>query len=152
MAVFEAAKGLLVLSASLYIFVLVHQEVQPFSGHFSRTALFDPFRHFPSISKMLFQNMSDDRLHFLVLIASIYSIMRFIESYGLWFGRRWAEWFALLSGSVYLPIELYELAKGFTWLKIVLLTTNLVIVLYMAIVLIRGRFSLIKESSASSPG
>jgi uncharacterized membrane protein (DUF2068 family) len=74
--------------------------------------------------------------------------MRFIEAFGLWFGMRWAEWFALLSGSVYLPIEIYELAKGFTWIKIGLLTVNLCIVLYMAVVLRRNRLTLIKESSS----
>ncbi len=40
-----------------------------------------------------------------------------LESYGLWFAKRWAEWFALLSGSVYLPVELYGLLKGVTWIK-----------------------------------
>lgn len=148
-AIFETLKGLLVISAAVYLFAIFYQDVQGVASRFARGEHLGPFRHFPNISKMLFQNMNDDRLHFLVLLAILYSAMRFIEAYGLWFGRRWAEWFALVSGSVYLPIELYELAKGFTWLKIGLLTTNLLIVLYMAIVLMRGRFSLIKESSPS---
>ena len=92
--------------------------------------------------------MSEDRLRFLELLALLYSAMRFVEAFGLWFGMRWAEWFALLSGSVYLPFELYELSKGFTWLKIGLLTINLLIVLYMAIVLRRSRLRLIRESSS----
>ncbi|NTW52049.1 MAG: DUF2127 domain-containing protein [Chlorobiaceae bacterium] len=147
-AIFETVKGFLVLTAALYLFMIFHQEVEVVAGQVSRPGAFDPFRDFPNVSKILFQNMNDDRLHFLVFLAVLYSSMRFIEAYGLWFGKRWAEWFALVSGSVYLPIELYELAKGFSWLKIGLLTINLLIVLYMIIVLMRGRFSLIKESSS----
>jgi uncharacterized membrane protein (DUF2068 family) len=147
-AIFETVKGLLVLSAGVYVFMLFHQEVQGLPGQFGNPAHLGPFKHFPNISKMLFQNMSEDRLRFLEFIALLYSSMRFVEAFGLWFGMRWAEWFALLSGSVYLPIEIYELAKGFTWIKIGLLTVNLCIVLYMAIVLRRNRLSLIKESSS----
>jgi len=64
--------------------------------------------------------------------------LRFVEACGLWFARRWAEWFALLSGGVYFPIELYELLKGVTWIKIVFVLVNLFIVLYMALVLKRN--------------
>jgi uncharacterized membrane protein (DUF2068 family) len=79
--------------------------------------------------------LTDNRIRFLVFFALLYALMRFVEAYGLWFARRWAEWFALISGCVYLPIELFELAKGFTWLKIGLIVINLVVLIYMAFVL-----------------
>ena len=147
-AIFEAVKGLLVISAGVYLFLLFHQLVHGVPGQFSNPVHLGPFKHFPNIARILFQNMSEDRLRFLELLALLYSAMRFVEAFGLWFGMRWAEWFALLSGSVYLPFELYELSKGFTWLKIGLLTINLLIVLYMAIVLRRSRLRLIRESSS----
>jgi uncharacterized membrane protein (DUF2068 family) len=147
-AIFETVKGLLVISAALYLFMYIHLDFQGVSGQFTQPEHFDLFRHFPNVSRMLLQNMSEDRLRLAMVVASLYSGMRFVEAYGLWFGRRWAEWFALVSGSVYLPIELFELAKGFSWFKIVLLSINLLIVLYMAIVLMRGRLKLIKESSS----
>jgi len=43
-----------------------------------------------------------------------------------------------VSGSIYLPIELYELSKGISWLKIIFVLINLLIVLYMAMMLKRN--------------
>ena len=48
-------------------------------------------------------------LRFLAVGAFSYALVRFIESFGLWRGRRWAEWFGVLSGCIYLPLEIYKL-------------------------------------------
>ena len=50
------------------------------------------------------------RVRLLVLFAAGYGIVRGVEAYGLWHARRWAEWFAALSGGIYVPFEIYELA------------------------------------------
>jgi uncharacterized membrane protein (DUF2068 family) len=54
-----------------------------------------------------------------------------VEAYGLWNARVWAEWFALLSGCLYLPWEIYEVAIHPSWIKYGLFATNLAVVLYM---------------------
>ncbi|MEI8186396.1 MAG: DUF2127 domain-containing protein [Chlorobiaceae bacterium] len=134
-AVFEAFKGFLVLFAGLAIFSLLQQNVQFSAEQLVRHLHLNPAHNFPKIFIQAAGNLTDSRIRFLALFALLYSVMRFVEAYGLWFARRWAEWFALISGCVYLPFELFELAKGFTWLKITLLIVNLVVVLYMAFVL-----------------
>jgi uncharacterized membrane protein (DUF2068 family) len=53
--------------------------------------------------------------------------------------RRWAECFALLSGGVYLPIELFVLTKGFTWMMFAFAAVNMVAVFYLGYVLVRNR-------------
>ena len=60
-----------------------------------------------------------------------YSIMRFIEAYGLWRNRRWAEWFALISSGFFLPVEIYEMFRKFTTVKSSLFLINVGIVLYL---------------------
>ena len=45
------------------------------------------------------------------LVASIYVILRFIEAYGLWYVRPWAEWLAIASGSIYIPFEIADLLR-----------------------------------------
>jgi uncharacterized membrane protein (DUF2068 family) len=61
----------------------------------------------------------------------VYAAIRFIEATGLWLEREWAEWFALLSGSMYLPWEIYELARRATAIKWIIFTINVIIVLYL---------------------
>lgn len=144
-SVFEAGKGVLVLFLSLSLYRFAHRDLQRITAAFERRWHLDLTHHMPGFVKMLMQDLTDARLHFLFFLASVYALMRFIEAYGLWFQRRWAEWFALLSGGIYLPVELYELAKGFSWLKLGFLAANLLIVLYMVLVLMRGNGLMIKE-------
>jgi uncharacterized membrane protein (DUF2068 family) len=61
----------------------------------------------------------------------VYAVVRFVEAYGLWHARRWAEWFAVVSGGVYLPMELYELSRGVTLLKVGAILLNLLVVIYL---------------------
>jgi uncharacterized membrane protein (DUF2068 family) len=137
-ALFEACKGLLVLLAGFTAFSFLHQNVQFAAEQLLAHAHLNPAKRIPRIFMEAATHLTDRRLHFLAFMALLYSSMRFIEAYGLWFARRWAEWFALLSGGVYLPIELYELTKGFAWLKIGLVLINLIVVFYMALVLKRS--------------
>ena len=134
-AVFEASKGFLVLFAGLALFSFIHQNVQFAAEQLVRHLHLNPAKHIPRIFIEAASNLTDRRITFLALFALLYAFMRFIESFGLWFAKRWAEWFALVSGCVYFPIELYELIKGVTWLKIVFVLINLVIVIYMAVML-----------------
>lgn len=63
-----------------------------------------------------------------------YTVVRFIEGYGLWHERVWAEYFALISGSAYIPVEIFELVhrpNPITW---AILLINIGIVIYMAYV------------------
>ena len=70
--------------------------------------------------------------------ALLYSLFRFTEAVGLWYQKRWAEWLGLFSGSLYVPIEAYELFEGVSWPKVLLLAVNLLIVAYLANVLVRS--------------
>lgn len=141
-SLFEAVKGLLVLSLALLLPGFVHRDLHGIIAEIKTRWDFDPSSHIPELAKVLMHDLTGTRLHFLISLAAIYAFMRFVEAYGLWFGRRWAEWFALVSGGVYLPIELYELARGFSWLKFGFLAANLLIVLYMVAVLMRGKSAL----------
>ncbi|ACF11788.1 conserved hypothetical protein [Chlorobaculum parvum NCIB 8327] len=138
-ALFEAGKGVLVFSLALLLSTFVSRDLPGILAEIKLRWHVDPSNHIPGLAKMLLHDLTGARLHFLIMLAAIYALMRFIEAYGLWFERRWAEWFALVSGGVYLPIELYEIARGFSWLKMGVLAINLIIVGYMAVLLIRGK-------------
>jgi uncharacterized membrane protein (DUF2068 family) len=148
-ALFEASKGLLVLLAALILFAFMNKDVQSLAERLVGHLHLNPDRNIPNILSVAFFRLTDGHVSLLGFLAVLYSSMRFIEAYGLWFERHWAEWFALVSGSAYLPIEAYELAKGITWFKIGLVSVNIIVVLYMASILWRNRRErrLLKESS-----
>ncbi len=79
-------------------------------------------------------------LHFssgtLTLIAvgvALFAIVELIEGVGLWLSRRWGEYFAMIVTSLGLPYEIYEMAKAFTWTKLLLFGINLALVAYLVL-------------------
>ena len=131
-AAFEAAKGAAVLLAGFGFLSLLHRDVQDIAVDLVEFLRLDPMGRYPQIFVELITRVSDQRLWLLALLAGAYSTMRFAEAYGLWRNLSWAEWFAVLSGAVYVPVELYELSRGASLTKISVLFVNLATVLYVA--------------------
>ena len=69
----------------------------------------------------------------LVAIAlAVYALLELAESAGLWLATRWGEYLATVATSAFLPLEVWELAKGhITWLKVAALVINLLLVIYL---------------------
>jgi uncharacterized membrane protein (DUF2068 family) len=60
-----------------------------------------------------------------------YGVLQLVEGVGLWRLQRWGEYFAVVATSVFLPIEIYELAEKVTVLRIAALALNLAAVVYL---------------------
>jgi uncharacterized membrane protein (DUF2068 family) len=130
-AMLEATKGALVLTVGLGLFSLIHHDVQGLAESLVRHAHLNPASHRPRIFLELAGKMNDARLWQLAAGACMYAAVRFVEAYGLWRTRRWGEWFAAVSGAVYLPFELIEFFRRPGWLSAGLFAVNLGIVLFM---------------------
>src|SRR5919107_5079568 len=130
-AVFEALKGTLVLVAGFGLLSLVHRDLEDLAERLVRHSHLDPASHYPRVFVEAAANMNDARLRTLAALAFAYSVVRFVEAYGLWHMRAWAEWFAILSGCLYLPVELYELFERPTHLRGLVLFFNACIVAYL---------------------
>ena len=130
-ALVEAAKGALVLVVGFGLLSLVHHDVQRFAERLVAHLHLNPAAHYPRIFIDLANQVTDARLLWLAAGAALYSVVRFIEAYGLWFARRWAEWFAAISAGIYVPFELFELYERVGWLSLGALALNLAIVAVM---------------------
>lgn len=130
-AIFEALKGLVVLAAGFGLLHFVHRDLQALAEELVRHSHLNPAHHYPRVFIEAASRTSPARLRFLAAMAFLYSTVRFIEAYGLWRLRTWAEWFAIASGSIYVPIEIYELIKHATPLRAVVLLVNLFILVYL---------------------
>jgi uncharacterized membrane protein (DUF2068 family) len=138
-AVFEALKGTLVLVAGFGLLSLVHHDLQALAERLVRHSHLNPARHYPRIFLEAASHTNDSRLRFMAALAFLYAAVRFVEAYGLWHLRPWAEWFAIVAGSVYLPVEIYEIFKRVTWIRAMVLLINVFIVVYLARVRLRSR-------------
>jgi uncharacterized membrane protein (DUF2068 family) len=135
-AIYEAAKGALVLAAGFGLLGLLHRDVQAIAERLVRFSHLNPASKYPRIFIDAADRVTDAQLWMFAGGAAAYSIIRGFEAYGLWKGRAWAEWLALASGALYVPVEYYHLWHRFTWFKLVLLGTNLGVVAVMAYALL----------------
>jgi uncharacterized membrane protein (DUF2068 family) len=136
-AAFEAVKGAIVLIAGFGLARLIRSDVQQAAEDLVDRLHLDPAKKFPRIFLDLAANASDGQLWGLAALAMTYAALRFAEAYGLWFERRWGEWIAAVSGGIYVPIEIYELSRGFSAIKLAALVLNALIVAYMCYLLRR---------------
>ncbi len=138
-ALLEALKGVIVLVAGFGLLSFLGQDAELFAGRLIHRLHLNPANHYPQIFIHAMADVTNAELWIIASFAALYSTVRFVEAYGLWHGRRWAEWLAALSGGVYVPVELFELARHATWLKAGALLVNLVVVAYMAWLLVESR-------------
>jgi uncharacterized membrane protein (DUF2068 family) len=138
-ASFELAKGVLVLLAALAVVFMVGRSPGDFADGILRLLHISPDHHFAQLFLDWADTLTDAKLWTVFAVASVYTILRFVEAYGLWYARTWAEWIALISGGLYVPFEIYKLIHRQSLLHISVLAINLIVVVYMAYLLKTGK-------------
>ena len=134
-AIFEATKGLAALAGLIGVLDLLHRDVRAvvltLIGRFG----LDPEAHYPSLLLHYADLLPNTDVHLLVMLASAYIALRFIEAAGLWLGKAWGEYLGALSGGIYIPFELTHLIHEPSWMNAFIVVLNAAIVGYLAYVL-----------------
>jgi uncharacterized membrane protein (DUF2068 family) len=108
----------------------------------------NPARHYPRVFIEAAGHLTDARIWLFATGAFAYSALRFAEAYGLWLARParpWAQWIGIVSGGVYLPVEMIALVRRPNILKAILLILNALLVAYLSVIRYR-------QSREQSPG
>ena len=139
-AVFKAVKGVLLLLVGLGLLKLVHAEIATL---------------FSLLIEALHLNADSRLIHALVLkvdalqphtvllagfVSLGYAAMLLVEGVGLWLELSWAAYLTVVSTSLLLPFELYEVIEQVSMLRVGVLLLNLIIVLYLISQLKRHTF------------
>ncbi len=148
-ATFEFCKGVFVLLMGILALALVHKDVWLIAQALLAAFHIDTDRRSAQLFLTFANNITDAWLWTAAQIAFAYAALRFAEAYGLWHERTWAEWVALVSGALLMPMEVRELLRGLTWLRGATFAGNLAVVLYMLYVILAGRRE--RQRAASAP-
>lgn len=128
----ELSKGLVVLMAAGALLFLVHRNTSDIAYGLLHLLHISPDHHFAQIFLHWANGVTARKLWVIAGAGAAYSIMRFVEAYGLWKAAAWAEWVALISGAAYLPLEIHELMRRPGLFHLAVLIVNLAVVVYMA--------------------
>ena len=140
-AFFEAFKGALVLIVASGLTLLAHRDLHALAERLVAHTHLNPASRYPHIFLDAVDHLQNTRLSMLALGAVAYSALRFLEAYGLFRRAAWAEVLAALSGAIYVPFEIANLLRHFTWLSLGALLLNVLVVLVMVAALVRRRRS-----------
>jgi uncharacterized membrane protein (DUF2068 family) len=130
-ALFEAAKGIVVLAAGSGLPFLVHRDLQDLAD---RIVLHFHLNPASRESRVLYRALTEatpSRLRWLAAAALVYSIFRLAEAWGLWRARRWAEWLGVVTGLIYVPFEIMSFLRHPRAVPLVALAVNVLIVLVL---------------------
>jgi uncharacterized membrane protein (DUF2068 family) len=132
-AVLEATKGIFILLLGFGVFTLIHKNVEEIAERLVELLRVNPEGKLSNLFLNLANRATDVTLWVLAIGALIDATVRLIEAFGLWRGREWAQWFALLSTALYLPGESYSLLRHPSWLTGGVLITNAVVFVFMLV-------------------
>ena len=138
-AAYKLMKGLGLLALGIGALRLLHKDVAAEIAQWLDVLRVDPHNHY--IQKLLGKlGMVDDRkLKALSIGTFFYSALFLTEGVGLALRKRWAEYLTIVSTASLLPLEVYEIARGASPAKILVLLANIAIVVYLVIEVRRTR-------------
>ena len=130
-AVFKLVKGALLLLVGVGLLKLMHAEIATL---FSRLIEALHLNADSRIIHALVLKVDALQPHSVLVVALVslgYAGMLLLEGVGLWLERSWAAYLTVISTSLLLPFELYEVIDRVSIVRVGVLLLNLVIVLYL---------------------
>lgn len=138
-AVVETLKGVAVVALCFVLLSLLHKDLDTVVDHLTQWLRLNPDSRVADWFYELADRTTGRGIWTAATVGLAYSACRFVEGYGLWHERHWAEWFAVISGAIYLPLELFALIAHPHWVRFVVLIVNLLVVLYILRILLENR-------------
>lgn len=78
-----------------------------------------------------FLSIEPNTLRFSSIASGVYAVITAIQAYGLWYKKAWARLLVLGIVGISIPLEIYELIKGITLLKLVIFLVDLAVFWYL---------------------
>jgi uncharacterized membrane protein (DUF2068 family) len=128
---FKLLKALLLIAVGIGAVKLLHKDLAATVIHWVEVLRVDPDnRYIHRLLSKLFA-VSPKQLKELSVGTFFYAALLLTEGIGLLLRKHWAEYFTVITTAALIPLEVYELAKHFTTIKVVVLAINGAIVWYL---------------------
>ena len=76
-------------------------------------------------------NLNPAQVKKLGLVGLLYAGLFLVEGTGLWLQRRWGEWATVVITGLLVPVEVYEIARHPSVVKVLVLIVNVAVVWYL---------------------
>jgi uncharacterized membrane protein (DUF2068 family) len=128
---FKVMKGILLLLLGLGLLRLVHADIATLFSQLLENLHLNADSHLLHALVLKVDALQPQRVLMMSVVSLAYAGLLLTEGLGLWFERSWAAYLTVISMSLFLPFELYEVIRRVTALRIGVLLLNLAIVFYL---------------------
>jgi uncharacterized membrane protein (DUF2068 family) len=130
-AAFKLLKAILLIAVGVGALKLLHQDAADSLDRWAAMLGFDPGNQYVANALQKLANLTPNKIKGLGVGSFVYAGLFLIEGVGLWMVRRWAEWFTVIVTSSLVPVEIYEIHRHPSPVKILVLMINLAVAGYL---------------------
>jgi uncharacterized membrane protein (DUF2068 family) len=130
---FKLLKAVLLIALGVGVFRLVHHDIGMTLEHWITRFRADPHDRFFDALIHRATGISHEKLELIGVGTFVYAAIFLTEGIGLLMRKRWAEWMTVVSTSLLLPLEMYELARRATFPRALTLVLNVIVVIYLIV-------------------
>ncbi|NNM86834.1 MAG: DUF2127 domain-containing protein [Phycisphaerales bacterium] len=130
-AIFKLLKASAVATAGVTAIVFRNADLAKAFRQWVNYFRMDPNNHFINGVIHRLANVHAHQLEMLAVGSFMYAAMFMVEGFGLYFEKPWAEYLVIVNTFLLVPVEVFELIKKPSWVKVLLLAGNLAIVAYL---------------------
>src|SRR5580658_1016891 len=128
---FKLVKALLLIAIGIGSIRYLHKDLGSTVMHWIQVLRVDPDNRFIHGTLVRIFRVTPKQLKELSVGTFLYAAVFLTEGAGLLLRKHWAEYFTIISTGLFIPLEIYELAKHFTIPKLVVTVINVLIVWYL---------------------
>jgi uncharacterized membrane protein (DUF2068 family) len=130
-AFFKLLKALALIAVGIAALNLVHTDVASILE--KRVAMLGLGAGSPYVGRVLLEAaaLTPTKIMDLAVGSFIYAALFLTEGIGLWLLKRWAAWLTVIITSSLVPVEIYQIYRHPTALKVLVLIINIAIVAYL---------------------
>ena len=137
---FKLLKAILLIAVGVGALKLLHADVASVLEQWAARMGLGPDSRYVGRLILKAATLTPDRIKDLGVGSFIYAGLFLTEGIGLWLVKRWAEWLTVIITSSLAPVEIYEIYRNPSGLKVFVLILNIVAVGFL-IYRIRGERS-----------
>jgi uncharacterized membrane protein (DUF2068 family) len=130
-ALFKFLKAALLIAISVGVFKAVHKDVGDMAERWVEALRLDPGNRFVDAALSRISNLSPAQIKKIGLGGLVYAGLFLTEGIGLWLLKPWGEWVTVIITGSLVPVEIYEIYRHPSGMKIAVLVINVATVAYL---------------------
>ena len=130
-AVYKFLHALLFFAIGIGAHRLLHKDVADQVELLARHLRFDPESRLVNFVLEKASLVNDPALRRIGFVAYCYAAVTLIEGIGLYLEKAWGEFLTLAITGSFLPWEIFEIVRRITWIRVGLLTANILVFGYL---------------------